>query len=354
MSKFIRIHNRSKGSAPGSLIFVGDQKQDQVRIRVMNFDANELVEQDCTSVAEAFDFIGKKTMTWINIDGIHDAGTIQEVGSRLQVNHLILEDIMNAEDRPKYEESEELVFIIIKLLNHSAEAGLTAAEQLSLLIGRGVLVTFQERVGLHFDAVRERIRNTNNKSRLIHPDYLAYALLDCAVDNYMEIIAMVGRDIDPLDDEVISNPNKQTPAKIFRHRTNLNFLHRSIRPLKEICNAFIKSDSPLLQEMTEKYLRDLSEHVEVSLEFIEFYQTMIMDLYNMYNVSISNRANEIMKTLTIFASLFIPLTFVAGIYGMNFNIIPELSWKWGYLYFWILILGIGAAFLLYFKKRKWF
>ncbi|KPL23058.1 MAG: hypothetical protein AMS23_07120 [Bacteroides sp. SM1_62] len=354
MSRFIHLKTRSKGSAPGSLIFVGDIKQEQVRIRVMHFDSNELVEQDCTSVAEAFEFIGKRTMTWINIDGIHDAGIIQEVGSRLEVSSLILEDIMNTEHRPKFEESGSIVFMIIKLLNHSSDDGTTAAEQLSLLIGKGVLVTFQERVGTHFEPVRERIRNTQNKARLIHPDYLAYALLDCAVDNYMEIIATAGRDIESLDQEVIHSPKKETPGSIYHYRTNLNYLHKSIRPIKEICIAFVRSDSPMMQDMTRSYIRDLSEHVEITLEFIEFYQVMIMDLYNMYNASISNRANEIMKTLTIFASVFIPLTFVAGIYGMNFETMPELGWKWGYPYFWVIILLVGSGFLLYFKRRKWF
>lgn len=354
MSRFIHFKTKSKGSAPGSLIFVGEKKQEQVRVRVMHFDPNELVEQDCSSIAEAFGFVGKKTMTWINVDGIHDAGIIQEVGSHLGVSHLILEDIMTTENRPKFEESDSNIFMIIKLLNHGNDEGTAAADQLSLLIGKGVLVTFQERVGTHFEPVRERIRNTPNKARLIHPDYLAYALLDCAVDNYMEIISMKGRAIESLDEEVIQSPKKETPGSIYHYRSNLNYLHKSIRPMKEICNAFIRSESPVMQDMTRSYIRDLSEHVEVTLEFIEFYQVMIMDLYNMHNSIISNRANEIMKTLTILASVFIPLTFIAGIYGMNFDIIPELGWKWGYLYFWILVLLVGAGFLFYFKKRKWF
>ena len=319
----------------------------------MNYDADEFIEQECASLAEAFDFIGKKPMTWINIDGMHDTGIFQEIGSRLGVNNLILEDIMDTEQRPKYEESEEVICIIIKLLNHNSETGLSEAEQLSLLIANGVLVTFQERVGKHFEAVRERIRNTKNKARLILSDYLAYALLDCAMDNYMEIIATVGREVENLDEEVTSTPKKTLPGRIFHYRTNLNFLHRSILPLKEICLAFMRSESPLVHDTTARYLRDLSEHLVVSLELIEFYQTMIMDLYNVYNASISNRANEIMKTLTIFAAIFIPLTFIAGIYGMNFEVIPELSWKWGYLYVWILIIGIGIAILFYFKKRRW-
>ncbi len=355
IARFIRLKTRAKGSAPGSLIFIGDQKQEKVRIRVMSYDANELVEQDCSSVAEAFAFIGEKTMTWINIDGIHDAQVVQEVGSRLEVNHLILEDIMNTEQRPKFEESGSIVFMIFKLLNHSNEHGTTTADQLSLLMSKGVLVTFQERVGTHFEPVRERIRNTKNKARLILPDYLAYALLDCAVDNYMEIIATTGIDIESLDQEVIQSPKKETPGKIYHYRTNLNYLHKSIRPLKEICSTFVRSDSPLIKNLTHNYIRDLAEHVEVTLEFIEFYQVMIMDLYSMYNTSISNRANEIMKTLTIFASVFIPLTFLAGIYGMNFEMMPEMGWKWAYpYYFWGLILLVGGGFLIYFRRRKWF
>lgn len=354
MARFLKKISLSKGEQPGSLIFIGQKKQEEIRIRVMKYNADDLVEKECNSLEEAFAFIDKDGIAWINIDGIHDPGIIAGIGDRFNISGLLLEDFMNSDQRPKFEEHEDQLVIIAKLLNYNGEQQMIESDQISMIFGPGYVLTLQEKVGNHFDPVRNRIRKASNRSRIIYPDYLAYALLDCMMDNYMEIIGEIGEQIENLDEEVLHTPGRETIAKLYRYRTEMNFMRRNIQPLREISHAFLRSESPLLRDLTRDYILDLNDHIISSNEAIETYQLMIMDQMNLYNAGISNKANEIMKTLTIFASLFIPLTFVAGIYGMNFEIIPELKWHWGYLFFWSVIFVLGGGLILYFRRKKWF
>ncbi len=319
----------------------------------MCYDSNALEEKECDTLEQAFGYIQEKKITWINIDGLHDPEIIKLIGSRFNIHGLLLEDILNTHHRPKFHAEEDFLFIIAKMLSYRKEEEQIESDQLSLLAGENVVVTLQEKIGNQFDPVRERIRNTPNKVRLIRADYLAYALLDCLVDNYIEIMGEIVNRIEDLEHEVMKESTKHTAEKIYRQRTEMNFLRKTMLPTREITLGFLNSSSPVVNEKTRDYLRDLNDHVVVLTETIDSYQTVIMDQMNMYNASISNRANEIMKTLTIFASVFIPLTFVAGIYGMNFELIPELSWHWGYLFFWGLILLIGAGLFIYFRRKKW-
>lgn len=354
MPRFLIKRTGTKGVKPGSLILVGQQKQAKIRIRVMSFDSKDLVEEECSTLQEAFSHIGKKEITWINVDGLHDPEIIWDIGKRFEVSELILEDFMNTDHRPLYHEEEDQICIIAKLLSFHPEKKNIESDQFSLIAGPGYLLSLQEKEGTHFDPVRQRIRKAPDRKLTLNPDYLAYALLDCMVDSYMEIIAEIGEQVEKLDTEVINHPRRETVHEIYRLRTEMNFLRKIIIPLKEISFAFVKSKSGLIRENTREFLNDLHDHVLVSGEALDTYMLMIMDQMNLYNSSISNKANEIMKTLTIFASLFIPLTFIAGIYGMNFEIIPELKWKYGYAFFWLLVLIVGGGLYIFFKKRKWF
>ncbi len=353
MPRLFKLHIGAKGSMPGSLVFVGEQKQEKVRIRVMCYDSNTLEEKECESIDEAFGFIQEKKLTWINIDGLHDPEIVERIGERFNVHGLLLEDILNTQDRPKFYAGDRFIFVLAKMLSFSGGNGQIESNQLSILAEENTVITFQEKVGSQFDPVRERIRHTPNKVRLIRADYLTYALLDSLADHYIEIMGQIANRIDDLENEVMQNPTKHTAGKIYRHRSEMNFLRKVVLPTKEITLGFLNSDSELMDEKTRDYVRDLNDHVIVLSETIDAYQTIVMDQMNMYNAHISNRANEIMKTLTIFASLFIPMTFVAGIYGMNFKFIPELSWHWGYLFFWGLILLLGGGLLIYFRRKKW-
>ena len=357
MARFIKKITITKGTRAGSLILVGEQKLEKVRIRVMSYSNEDLIEKECDSLEEAFSCVGGQAMTWINVDGIHDPAIIAGIGKRFRISELLLEDFMNTDQRPIYQEDEssDQIFVITKLLSYSKEKKNIESDQFSLIAGKGYVLTLQEKVGTHFDPVRQRIRNaTNNRAQTVHSDYLAYALLDCMVDNYMEIISEVAELVEAMDKEVLQSPRKETINEIYRLRTEMSFFRKTVFPLKEISFAFLKSKSSLVRDETRAYLSDLHDHVLASNEAVETYQLMIMDQMNMYNAGISNKANEIMKTLTIFAALFIPLTFVAGIYGMNFEYIPELEWPLGYLFFWIIVLIIGGGLYLYFRRRKWF
>jgi magnesium transporter len=344
----------SKGKIAGSLIFIGEQKLEKVRIRAMVIDRENLVEKECDSFEEAYNLVDPGKMTWINIDGLHDPEVFSEIGKRLNVSALMLEDIMNTGHRPKFEEDENFICIITKLLSLDKEKQQIDSEQFGLLVGDHFVLSFQERVGTYFESLRNRIRQAKVRLLSVYPDYLAYALLDCVVDSYLEIAGEIGNEIESLEQEVLQNPKKSTVEEIYRHRTELNTLRRTIRPLREITTQIMKTDSPRIREAIRHFLLDLNDHVITLLEEVDSYQTVNMDQFNMYNTGISNRANEIMKTLTIFASIFIPLTFIAGIYGMNFDFIPELHWQRGYLYFWGIILCVGLGFFVYFKRKKWF
>jgi magnesium transporter len=339
---------------PGSLVFLGERQQEIVRIRVMSYDSTELVEKECDKLGEALEFIQDDKITWINIDGLHDPEIINGIGNRFNIHGLLLEDILNTDHRPKFHSEDHGFIIISKMLSFGSGVERIGSDQVSILAGENYVITLQEKVGTQFDPVRYRIRNTPNKVRLIRPDYLAYALVDCLVDNYLEIVGEVGNRIEELEDEIIKRPNKQTGEKIYLHRTEMNFLRKMVNPTREITQEFMKSDASIIHSNTRAFLKDLHEHVVVLRETIDAFQVIIMDHLNMYNANLSIRANEIMKTLTIFASLFIPLTFVAGIYGMNFEIIPELSWKWGYGFFWGLVLLLGGGLFLYFRRKGWF
>jgi magnesium transporter len=353
MPRFIKFRNKSKGETPGSLIFIGKQKQDYVNIRVMSFDQEQLEEAECHSVEEAFGYLNPSRMTWINIDGLHDPEVIQQVGQKFEIGPMILEDILNTDHRPKYEEQDNLIYVTTKLLGLSEEK-MIESEQLSLLIGEGWVITFQERVGTHFEPLRRRIRQAKIRVRSIYSDYMGFALLDCLVDQYMHTIGEIGSDIEALEERIFTSASRGIEKDIYRYRTELNFLRKTVRPVREITSGILRSELPIVREETTAFLTDLNDHVIAVTDAIESYQAMIMDQYNVHNMNLSNKANDIMKTLTIFASIFIPLTFVAGIYGMNFQFIPELGWQHGYLYFWGLIMIFGGGLLLFFRRKKWF
>jgi magnesium transporter len=342
-----------KGARPGSLILIGEQKTAQVVISVMQYDKNTLTEKRVDTIDAALSMVAEEKLTWINIYGVHDPEVIAALGKKLEIDDLVLEDIMNTGHRPMFNRDEERLYIIAKLLSFNQEDRRIESDQLSLIVGDHLLISLQEKPGNHFDMVRERIRKSRDRQRIIYPDYLAYALLDCMVDTYMDLLADIGSSIDELEGSIFGNPGRETSREIYRHRTELNFLRQIVLPMKEVTFGFLKSTSPVTRPETRSFLEDLHDHVVITHESIEVYYALVADQLDIYNSLISNRANEIMKVLTVFAAIFIPLTFVAGIYGMNFENIPELKWVNGYLYFWILIIAIGILLLIFFKRKKW-
>ncbi|MCF8226090.1 MAG: magnesium/cobalt transporter CorA [Bacteroidales bacterium] len=354
MARFFRQRTGMRGARPGTLLLIGDKKTEKVHISVMQFDHANLVEQEVADLDEALDMINDRTFSWINIYGIHDTEMISRLGQRLGIESLLLENILNTDHRPKFIAEEKLLVFITKLVTNDKESGQLQSDQLSIIAGDNFLLTLQERPGRHFDPVRQRIRASRDRTRINHSDYLAYALLDCVVDGYMDIIGELGNSIDTLEVEILDYSVRDTSEKIYRHRTEINFLRRIILPMKELTFNFLKSDSPIISDGTRIYMADLNEHILITHESIELYYNLVADQRDIHNSMISNRSNEIMQVLTVFAAFFIPLTFIAGIYGMNFEYIPELGLKNGYLYFWILVIVVAAVLTLYFRRKKWF
>jgi len=353
MARFIKDRTSTKGHAPGSLILVGNKKMDKPVIRLMDYSSEHLEEKELGRIGDLTPYIERESVTWINIYGIHDLNLIKELGDILKLDNLLLEDILNTDQMPKYESGETYDAFILKMLDYDTANNIIDAEQITIILGEHFVLTLQERVGDVFDPVRNRIRNNKGRVRLNNNDYLAYALMDVIADNYLAITEIIGRNIENLESRVFSETNENLATEIYRYKIELSFLRKNIRPAKEAIVFLLKADETYFSEDTRKYMADLKESLVHTGDSIDLYSNLVSDQLNTHNVLMSNRLNQVMKVLTIFASIFIPLTFIAGIYGMNFKFMPELSLKYGYLFVWIVILIVGISLLLFFKKRKW-
>ena len=353
MARFYKKQDERKGLGPGSLQFVGTKKEENVRIRLIDYDSENLREETLNDIAISASCMETGTVSWINIDGLHDTDLMKNIGSMFRIHPLLIEDILNTGHRPKVEESDNCVFIVLKMLRYDAEAQLVIAEQLSLILGPNYLLTFQEQKGDVFEPVRERIRKMKGRIRGAGPDYLAYALMDVVVDNYISIIERLGDQIEDLEERLLENPTPELMNKINDFKREMNFLRKSVRPVKELIIQLGKIESHLVQAETMPFIKDLEDHITQAAEAIDTYREMLSDQLNIYNSSISNRMNEIMKVLTIFAAIFIPLTFIAGIYGTNFEYVPEIHFRYSYFIFWGVMIAIALTMVGYFRKKGW-
>ncbi len=353
MARFIKDRIASKGQVPGSPILIGSQKMDQPVLRLMEYNPKGLVELELKSIDEAISTKSPGSVSWLNIFGIHDQDLMKQIGEVLEFQPLLLEDIMNTDQRPKYEEGDSYNAFILKLLSYDATSRTISSEQFTLVLGKHFVLTLQEQTNDLFKPVRDRIRNAKKASRLFDPDYLAYALLDTVVDSYIQIIETIGREIESLEKRLFSDPDKALVQEIYTLKTELSFLRKSIRPVKDLMRDLMRSENSFFQDKYLHFLKDLDELITQATEAIELYSAMISDHLNIYSTNVNNRSNEVMKVLTIFASIFIPLTFLAGIYGMNFEYLPELSFKYSYLIFWIVVICVVVGLLIYFRRKKW-
>jgi magnesium transporter len=287
------------------------------------------------------------------VDGIHEVEIIEKIGKNYGIHPLLLEDILNTEQRPKLDDFDDYMFLVLKMLSFDEERGEITTEQVSLILGQNYVISFQEREGDVFNPVRDRIRNAKGRIRRMGADYLAYALLDSIVDSYFLILERIGDRIEGLEEDLISNPDEKTLQTIHHLKREMIFLRRSIWPLREVISGISRKESNLIKESTEIFLRDVYDHTIQVIDTIESFRDTVSGMLDIYLSSLSNRMNEVMKVLTIFASIFIPLTFVAGIYGMNFSNMPELGWKWGYFCALAIMAGIGISMLFYFKRKHW-
>jgi len=353
MARFFKKHEQSKGLPPGSLVFIGNKKVEKIRIRIIDYDKNKLRENEPEDIAAAAEFKQTDRATWINIDGLHDTEVIRKAGSIFQIHPLLLEDILNTGQRPKFEECDNCLFLVLKMLRYDKDSRMIVSEQLSLVLGSTFLLTIQEQPGDVFDPVRERIKNQKGRVRGAGVDYLAYALLDTVIDNYIVIVEKLGEQIENLEEEVLVNPEPTVMENINTLKREMNFLRKSVRPVREAIIQLLKSESEVIAGQTIPFLKDLQDLITHAVEAIDMYGDMLTDLLNLYNSALSNKMNDIMKVLTIFAAIFIPLTFIAGVYGTNFEYLPELHFKYSYFIFWGVLVFIGFLMLLFFKRKRW-
>ncbi|MFC1514774.1 magnesium/cobalt transporter CorA [Candidatus Omnitrophota bacterium] len=359
MAKFIKRLSKTAGLTPGTLVHVGEKKQDRTKITIIDYDEHQVSEKQAPTIEECFPFKKTPTVTWINIDGLSEIGIIEKLGKQFDLHPLVLEDILNTGQRPKYDDYEDSIFIVIKMLQFPQAEQHITAEQVSLIFGSNFVISFQEKEGDVFDHVRERIRKAKGRIRRMGPDYLAYALLDAVVDSHYLILEKIGDTIEGIEEELVTNPNPQTLQTIHSLKKETIFLRKSVWPLREVVNSLERSESKLIAKATHIYLRDVYDHTIQVIDTIETFRDVVSGMVDMYLSSISNKMNEVMKVLTMIATIFIPITFVAGIYGMNFNHevskwnMPELTWRFGYLGVWAVMLLIIFLMVLFFKRKKW-
>ncbi|HNY76891.1 MAG: magnesium/cobalt transporter CorA [Sedimentisphaerales bacterium] len=338
---------------PGTLVYTGEQQVESVRITVIDYDEQHVQEKQVASPEECLPFRQTPTVTWINVDGLHDVSVIEKLGKAFDLHPLLLEDILSTGQRPKFEDYEKNLFIVVKMLSFSEDSQAVETEQVSLIIGPNFVLSFQETVGDVFDYVRDRIRNAKGRIRKLGADFLAYSLVDAIVDGYFVILEKLGEKIENLEGELVREADQKTLQKIHSLKREMITLRRSIWPLRELIGSLQRSESALVAESTSLYLRDLYDHTVLIIDTIESFREMVSGMLDIYLSSLSNRTNAVMKVLTIIATLFIPLTFIAGVYGMNFEHMPELRWRYGYAAIWAVMIVVASIMLVYFRRRRW-
>jgi len=353
MPRIIKKSSKSKGLPPGALIHIGEKKTDKVKISVMDYSTGKYDEKEIKKVEECFSLKRKPSISWINVDGLHEIDVIEKLGKCFDIHPLVQEDILNTDQRPKMEDFEKYVFLVLKMLYVDDKTNEIHSEQVSLILGNNFVISFQETIGDVFDPVRERIRGTKGRIRKMGADYLAYALIDAVIDNYYIILENIGEKIEGMQEDIISNPNPETLNQIYKLKRDMIYLRKSVWPLREVINGLLRGETKLIKKSTHIYLRDLYDHTIQVIDTIETYRDMVSGMLDIYMSSISNKMNEVMKVLTIFAAIFIPLTFIAGIYGMNFTHMPELDIAWAYPAVWVVIIVVAVSLLGYFRHRKW-
>ncbi len=361
MERLAGRRSRKAGLPPGTLVFTGVQRLGEPKISVFDYQRGWCEERLVKKVSELLTPKKKSTIRWINIDGLQNTHLLEEIGKAYGIHSLVLEDILQTGQRPKLEDYEEYLFIVLKMLRYEPMRRIVTTEQVSLIVGPDYVISFQEGLeGDVFEPIRQRLRTRKGIVRNQGADYLAYSLVDAIVDQYFVILEEIGERIEDVEVELLANPTKATLNEIYHLKRELLLLRKSIWPLREVVGQLQRGESHLIRRNTRIYLRDLYDHAIAVLDTLENEREIIAGMLDIYLSSVSNRLNEVMKVLTIIATIFIPLTFIVGIYGMNFDPsaspwnMPELRWYWGYPAIMGTMAVLGLLMLYVFKRKKWF
>lgn len=364
------LHRRRKaiGTPPGTLVYTGTTETRPTRITVTDYDQDSIVVRELVSGTDCAPYRDSPTVSWINIDGLHDTELVREVGRVFNIHPLVLEDVVGTQQRPRVQTFDDHIFVVLKMLHPAQEPVLPLEireEQISMIVGHRFVITFQEHPEDPFDPIRVRLGAAAGRIRRAGADYLAYALLDTMVDTFFVVLEQFGDYLFSLESDVVQSSDREVLHAVYKAKQMLIAMRRHIWPLREVVNSLVRGDaSPesstsVITEPSTLYLRDLYDHVIQIIDILESYRDMTAALVDLYMSNQGNRMNEVMKVLTIIATIFIPLTFIAGIYGMNFDPetspwnMPELAWYWGYPVALAVMMFIAGGMLFYFKRRRW-
>jgi magnesium transporter len=353
MTGSLTNHAEKRGLPPGSLIHIGHVLEAVTRMSVIDYSKTHLLERQIESLEEILEFRDSDSTTWVIVEGLRDVGIIEKIGLQFGIHPLVLEDILNTHQRPKLEEYDNYLYIVLKSLRPETETFSVNYEQISLVVMENFVFTFKEKTDDLLQPIMQRIRNSKGRIKSQGADYLTYAILDTVVDQNFVLIDALDEMVTTLEDELYSHPTQETLKKIQRIKREVISIRKHVSPVRELMAGLLRSESGLIHADTHIYLRDVSDHTIRVIESVESHRDILSSLVEIYISTVSNRMNEVMKVLTVFASIFIPLTFLTGIYGMNFEFMPELSWRWAYPVLWVVFISISVGLLVYFKRRKW-
>ncbi|MFH1057763.1 MAG: magnesium/cobalt transporter CorA [Pseudomonadota bacterium] len=338
---------------PGALVHVGEQRTDTTRISILDYDQDGVRAVDAPDDQQIKDYAARPSVTWFRVEGLHQVDVIAKLGQAFGLHPLVLEDIVNTSQRPKVEEYDHYLYIVTKAVLWDDEEDDWRTEQISLILGEHYVLSFQESQHPLFDPVAQRITSAKGRHRTAGPDYLAYSLLDSVVDCYFPVLESLGDRSEELEDELLGRPNAGSLKELHELRSLALLLRKAGWPLREVMGALERRDLDQVHPATRVYLRDAYDHAVQIMDAVETYRDMLAGMLDLYLSSISNRMNEVMKVLTIIATIFMPLSFLAGLYGMNFDYMPELKWRWGYFAVLGLMAAVAGGMLLYFRRKKW-
>ncbi len=348
-----RKRSSKTGLPPGSPVYVGDKIPKGTRIRVIDYDEDKFEQKEVNHIKDILKYKDSNTITWINFDGIHNPELMEMVGREFGLHPLVVEDILNTDQRAKIDDYDDYIYLVLRMFYNIRGIEEIHSEQISIIIGKKFVLSFQESEGDIFDILRDRLKYNKGKVRKMGSDYLAYCLVDLIVDNYFSIVEKIGEDVESIEDMLAEDPDPDTLQRIHGIKQRMIFLRKSVWPLREAVSKFQRFENNLLSQETKLYMRDVYDHTIQIIDAIESYRDTTSSMIDIYLSSISYKMNEIMKVLTIISTIFIPLTFIAGVYGTNFHYFPEITWKYGYFGMWGVMAVIAVFMLYYFRKKKW-
>jgi magnesium transporter len=353
MPKTFRRRSQKAGLPPGSLVYTGDQIESKTRITIVEYDEQQVQTEVFTSWDACPIVADKPGVTWIDVSGIAEVGHLERLGECFKLHPLVLEDILNVDQRPKIEDYEDYLYIVLKTISSQAQIDEIVAAQISLILGPNFVLSFHEDSEDLFKTIRERIITAKGRIRKAGADYLAYALMDLIVDNYFVALEQFGDQVEFMEEEVVRRAVPATLQTVHHLKNHMIILRRTLWPLREVIGRLERRESPLIQETTAVYMKDVYDHTIIAIDTVETYRDILSGLLDIYLSSVSNRLNEVMKVLTVIATIFMPLTFIVGLYGMNFKHMPELEWHYGYYGCLAFMALLAGCMVFYFKKRKW-